>query len=376
MNRTALSLSLALTIAAGASPALAGSIVTRHDRDDAAYKALGERYTCTANVGGGTGTLVHPRWVITAAHVAQGLGPFSRTVRFGDEQRTIDKVFFHPSWKGQLESPEETLDIALVRLDAPVTSVDPVGVYRGGDEVGMTIVFVGRGDTGDGERGVTHGDGELRGAHNVVDAVEFGQWLVFDFDSPPDGLELEGISGPGDSGGPALAEIDGKLFTLGVSSANDSPSGVHCAYESSEYYARVSAAGGWLEETMREQLDTPGDALVDVVDLTKDAWPQTRPAACARALFEAFNAGDAEAIARFERDFRGDADGRGRSVADRVGGWMELVERWGEQEPVRLASPGPGSLDVETESEDRTRSWSFEFDDADPPMLMGVRIAG
>jgi len=376
--RTTRLLTPALAALLAGSAADAATIMRRHDRDDARYRELGEKYDCTMVVGGGTGTLVAPRWILTAAHVATNISQFSRTVRFGDETRTIEKIILHPTWPEKRGSPEEAYDLALLRLDAPVRSVEPVAIYEGDDEVGMTIVFVGRGMTGDGEAGVNdHDDGLLRAAHNVVDSIAYDHWLVFDFDAPGEALDLEGISGPGDSGGPALAEIDGRLFVIGVSSANDAHGGEHCTYGSNEYYPRVSAAAPWLLDTMRDQLDTPGDARIETTDLTGGAWPGGRGAACARALFDAFNAADAEALATFERTFRGDRDGRGRSVEERVEAWLGYREQWGAQSPLRLALPAPDQTQVETESENgRRRVWSFEFDGSEPPMLTGVGISG
>jgi secreted trypsin-like serine protease len=71
--------------------------------------------------------------------------------------------------------------------------------------------------------------------------------LVFRFDAPPGGTDLEGISGPGDSGGPALIERDGRWQVIGVSSGQDanatSREGV---YGVTEYYTRVSSYLSWL----------------------------------------------------------------------------------------------------------------------------------
>ena len=45
----------------------AGAIVTRHDRDDARYVALGARFPAAVTVlPDGSGVLIAPNWVLTA----------------------------------------------------------------------------------------------------------------------------------------------------------------------------------------------------------------------------------------------------------------------------------------------------------------------
>ncbi|HKS54351.1 MAG TPA: trypsin-like serine protease, partial [Steroidobacteraceae bacterium] len=63
-------------------PLTSHAIVIRHDRDDAAFLDLADKYRCTvsfkdADPAGlsGMGTLIASQWVLTAAHVAAGLTP-------------------------------------------------------------------------------------------------------------------------------------------------------------------------------------------------------------------------------------------------------------------------------------------------------------
>ena len=61
---------------------------------------------------------------------------------------------------------------------------------------------------GTGLTGPTDGDGRLRAATNVIDNVD-GNYFLFSFSPPedPSATDLEGIGGPGDSGGPAFIGI-------------------------------------------------------------------------------------------------------------------------------------------------------------------------
>ena len=109
-------------------------------------------------------------------------------------------------------------DIALIRLARPVVAVAPVALYRERDEQGRRVVFVGQGFSGTGETGAQRGPSIRRAAENRVETAT-EQWLRFVFDAPPAGLELEGISGPGDSGGPAFIDTAAGPQSAGGSGA-------------------------------------------------------------------------------------------------------------------------------------------------------------
>ncbi|HBZ39023.1 MAG TPA: serine protease, partial [Balneola sp.] len=68
-----------------------------------------------------------------------------------------------------------------------------------------------------------------------------------------DALPLEGISGPGDSGGPALWFDGDQAYILGVSSHQNGrgmgkPEGVYDVYE---FYTRVSEFTDWIETELK-----------------------------------------------------------------------------------------------------------------------------
>jgi hypothetical protein len=233
----------------------AEAIVTRDDVDDSTYLALGERYAPTTvrfrrasspEEPGDAGTLIGPRWILTAAHVASGLaaGDFADVAGVA---RTIDRVVLYPEWRGNTDF---RVDIALVELTDPVHDVVPAGIYRRPDEAGAVATVAGRGGVGTGLTGPVKEDGKLRAATNRVEHVE-GSVLRFRFDAPadPDVTELEGISGPGDSGGPAYLVRDDVLFVAGVSSAQSARStgGLRGRYGVLEFYPRVSYFADWID---------------------------------------------------------------------------------------------------------------------------------
>ncbi len=123
----------------------------------------------------------------------------------------------------------------------------------GGDSCGSRQV-VGAGMRGTGLTGPVEDDGRIRGATNRIDEAAEA-WLRFVFDAPDaeNATDLEGISGPGDSGGPALLVIDGTASIAGINSGQDdvATGGQPGRYGVSEYYTRVSSYIPWIEQTMR-----------------------------------------------------------------------------------------------------------------------------
>lgn len=264
-SKAALPASLAVLVTSISAPA----IIKRHDVPDFKYRELGEMYRQTMvegivpgergpTLGNGNGTLVAADWVLTAAHVAATLpkrgeadGSKPPNVSINGIWYPVEAVYVHPAWKGP-DSPE---DIALIRLAEPVPGAKPACLYPGRDEVGRTAVVVGTGGTGDGVTGSRKLDGKIRGATiRVGSAEESGMRLVWTFASPaqPGVTPLEGISGRGDSGGPAFLRHKGRLCVAGVSSMQERHGLKNGQYGVTEYYPRVSFFRGWLEKVMAE----------------------------------------------------------------------------------------------------------------------------
>ncbi|MDH3734747.1 MAG: trypsin-like serine protease [Gemmatimonadota bacterium] len=250
MSRTVSPRSSFLLAVAVFVPLVAAPIVTRHDTDDAAHRELAERFPSLVhlNLPDGEAVLIRPEWVLTAAHVAVEVEPGDTlTLAGGDVE--VSRVFVHPDWD------DGPADIALLRLSRPAVQVQPVDVYRERDEAGQLIYLVGAGYGGSGLTGPDGVLGELRAATNRIDEAS-DHWLKFRFDDPREegsaATDLEGISGPGDSGGPAYVERDGVQFVVGVSSGQSTGAtgGVEGVYGVTEYYTRVSSYLEWIEATI------------------------------------------------------------------------------------------------------------------------------
>jgi len=230
----------------------ASGIIIKHDVNDEQYRQLAKNYPISVTFYDtwknkehvvGTGTYIGERWIVTAAHVAHYM-KVGLKVGAGRTFLKVEKIIVHQGWK-QGQSPN---DIALVKLNSEPKELQAVALYQASDEVNREFTFVGRGQFGNGKVGIIHSDQQQRAARNLAVSAN-DQFVQFVFDSGKSALQLEGISGPGDSGGPGVISINGKLYLAGVSSWQDtSPTKfVEGKYNVIEHYTRVSSFISWIK---------------------------------------------------------------------------------------------------------------------------------
>jgi ankyrin repeat protein len=243
----------------------ANAIVTRHDISDQEYIKLGQKHKASiVQIEGCAGTLIDKYWLLTAAHCVAGREDQIFRASHLDQTYRIESIAIHPNYNAHDVS---AYDIALIQLKEPITNGKPAKLYPFNNEKGKQVVFVGNGVFGNGRDGLIRQDFKLRGATNTI--VELTDKTIgFTFDSPQNATDLEGISGPGDSGGPAFVTIDSQLYIVGVSSHQVINSFNEAHYGVNEYYIRVSTFIQWVTSVIDNTdhaLPPPSHSVIDAI---------------------------------------------------------------------------------------------------------------
>lgn len=182
-----------------------------------------------------TGTLVHPRVVVYAAHCGR-----NQTVRLTHasgkgETLAVEKCNVNPRYKG---ASQEHLDWAYCTLKAPATDW-PITPVAAGCELdllaksGATVLQAGFGRSNDGGPSF----GRKRYASSKISTVSTKEITVGD-----DGGV---VACPGDSGGPLLARLeDGSWRTIGITSTYNG----RCGKGGMNTYANIVSAISWIEK--------------------------------------------------------------------------------------------------------------------------------
>jgi len=283
MNRLLL---LALLVASSS----AGAIVIRDDVDDAKYRIPATDFPALVDMPGeGHGVLIAPQWVITAAHVLPwhsdlkqvAIGGISRDVErvvmhagyARPPQALIDQALSTGEWILAVVRIASTDDIALVKLAQPVTDVAPVAIYKDSDELGQIVKIMGKGATGTGTTGHDPGGPnrtELRRAFNTITSAH-DRWFCYLFDEPASALPLEGKTGSGDSGGPALIRVDDQWRLAGLSAWGFIQGDVRTVrpglYGQATCNVRLSHYTEWIESVIAEQPQADANNSFDPMPL-------------------------------------------------------------------------------------------------------------
>jgi hypothetical protein len=262
-------LGAAIALCAGSA---ANAVVIRHDVPEKRYLVAAETLPQLADMpGAGHGVLIAPQWVVTAAHTIQGE---VKSVMIAGQARAVERIVVHPGYRSTpsdiinraLAAQDATElmvflaqnhDIALLRLAQPITTIRPMTLYQGQNELGSRVKLIGKGASGNGLTGVAPGSaqrGALRRAYNRISGVE-ERWLKYSFDQGSAGLPLEGMIGSGDSGGPMLIRERGTWRLAGLVSWQDGNPDLRLPssrYGQKAVNVRLSYYADWIKDTQNQ----------------------------------------------------------------------------------------------------------------------------
>jgi secreted trypsin-like serine protease len=244
------------------------AIIRRHDVDDVHYVVLAEDHPAIVDLlekGDCLATLIHEKWFITAAHCAKHMKR-EHTISVGGETQEVTNVYIHEDYGFW----NDVADIALIQMEKRIQNVEPIDWYTESNERDMTVVFVGRGDTATGITGQSDAvlDGKTRIATNTIVKTTKRE-IEFVFNAPEDGAvtDLEGISGDGDSGGPALYWTGSSYKIVGLSSYQEKRGNKLGTYGVHEFYVRVSSYDAWIQSHLSgTYVDTKGCSVLGDID--------------------------------------------------------------------------------------------------------------
>ncbi len=344
------------------------AITIRHDREDSRYLELGRQFTAVCALGkAGDGTLIAPNWILTAAHVANGLQNRGRLkATCGNADYEIEQVFIHPEW---VEMGAH--DIALLKLKKAVVGIKPIAIYTNPNELARMATIAGHGDTRTGNGGKWISDGKLRAATSKIDRID-EKWIYLTFDEPPKATDLEGAPGRGDSGGPAILFVKKKPYLAGISSLGTDGKNGPATYGAEDSFVRVSAYKTWISNVLQGK-EKPAQTAKSNSSSAQTKLPDTPQRKIISTYLEAFNSGDADKMKDFFIANLSEESLRRRPIEERLQVYRQMFNNLGGIELKEVVAVAPNSISILTKrSKGEWQKFEFEFTLQPPIKLESV----
>jgi V8-like Glu-specific endopeptidase len=199
---------------------------------------------------GCTGTLIAPNAVLTAAHCVSPGEAATFVLNGSIHTASGANVHVHPEYQSN------DIDLAIIIFDTPVQGVTPSDINRTPPSVGQMLTLVGFGATGSGTTGHNGNFGVKHQGKTPLDELTQDQ-LIWNFDN-----NNEANTAPGDSGGPAYIEVNGKLYIAGITSGGEK---ADASIGDVSFDTRVDTHTDWIDGILGSNgNDTTPDGDVDV----------------------------------------------------------------------------------------------------------------
>ena len=187
---------------------------------------------------GCSGTLIAPQYVLTAGHCAEGVSDTGGRFMIGSVEYRTTKVYVHPNYNSNQIGSDAANDIAIFKLDRPVTNVTPTPIYRSNPAVGQMLTLVGFGYGGTGTTGSDGVYGIKRSGTTPIDSVS-PTLISWNFDN-----NSESNTAPGDSGGAAFITVGGVNYLAGVTSGGSLD---NAGLGDNSFDTRVDVYAAWID---------------------------------------------------------------------------------------------------------------------------------